>query len=156
MVQVCEEEDKHDDMVKIELAELQDIGHKNSKIVTPRNIGQQIPPPQQAQHPKIPQCTLDSAETAQNPATLPKKVLGGPTLSSDVVEDTTTACPVCSVETPPMALTCAVCLHVLQPEFMPDSWRCKSSICKESIYRNVGDAGLCGVCGTKKSSNDGT
>jgi hypothetical protein len=59
-------------------------------------------------------------------------------------------CPICSLENDAGALTCVVCAHVLQKDFVVDSWACKSSTCKGSQYINAGDAGVCGVCGSAR------
>ncbi|KAH7557914.1 hypothetical protein BM1_05186 [Bipolaris maydis] len=59
-------------------------------------------------------------------------------------------CPICSLENDAGALTCMACAHVLQKDFVVDSWACKSSTCKGSQYINAGDAGMCGVCGTAR------
>jgi len=61
-------------------------------------------------------------------------------------------CPICSVENEPTALTCAVCSNVLRPEFVANSWRCKSSACQYSKFVNAGDVRLCSVCGSRKCS----
>ncbi|EMD68940.1 hypothetical protein COCSADRAFT_79465 [Bipolaris sorokiniana ND90Pr] len=59
-------------------------------------------------------------------------------------------CPICSLENDAGALTCMACAHVLQKDFVVDSWACKSSTCKGSKYINAGDAGVCGVCGSAR------
>lgn len=59
-------------------------------------------------------------------------------------------CPICSVVNVLTALTCTVCTHVLKPNFVPNSWRCKSETCRDCEYVNAGDVNLCGVCGTRK------
>lgn len=61
-------------------------------------------------------------------------------------------CPICSVINEPTALTCMVCGNVLKPEFVTNSWSCKSSTCMENMYINAGDVGICGVCGARKCS----
>ncbi|KAL2064809.1 hypothetical protein VTL71DRAFT_3949 [Oculimacula yallundae] len=60
------------------------------------------------------------------------------------------ACPVCSVNNEPNALTCMVCANVLKPDFVASSWECKSFTCKDGKYINAGDVGVCGVCGSRK------
>ena len=60
-------------------------------------------------------------------------------------------CKVCSLDSGTDALTCAACGHVLDPSTMRDCWTCKSSTCKELGYVNVGDNGLCGLCGECKA-----
>jgi hypothetical protein len=59
-------------------------------------------------------------------------------------------CPVCSVINDLTALTCIVCANVLKQEFVVDSWRCKSSTCRDGAYINAGDVNLCGVCNTRR------
>ncbi len=63
-----------------------------------------------------------------------------------------TFCPVCSFQNDYETLACAACSNCLCPELTPNHWRCKSSVCKDSQYINVGDAGICGVCGTSRGS----
>lgn len=60
------------------------------------------------------------------------------------------ACPICSLDNAPDAVTCMVCSHVLKPKLMASSWRCKSEQCKGSNYINIGDNGVCTLCGSKK------
>ncbi|RDW78124.1 hypothetical protein BP5796_05976 [Coleophoma crateriformis] len=60
-------------------------------------------------------------------------------------------CPICSVSNTPGTLTCLVCSNVLRPEFVPNSWHCKSVSCKGSQFINAGDYGICQVCGARKS-----
>jgi hypothetical protein len=62
------------------------------------------------------------------------------------------SCPTCSVINEPNALTCEVCANVLKPEFVLNSWLCKSSTCRDGKYRNAGDVGVCGVCGARKEA----
>lgn len=64
-----------------------------------------------------------------------------------------TSCFVCSLENEPTSLTCMACSNVLKPDFAPDHWTCHSAACQGSLYINSGDAGVCGVCGTLRSSN---
>lgn len=96
----------------------------------------------------------------------PRPMTEGESASSNVVEEKMTrpkrlassipddSCPVCSVVNQQMALTCVVCSNVLKPDFVPGSWRCKSSTCIDGEYINAGDVGLCGVCGARKCSDN--
>lgn len=59
-------------------------------------------------------------------------------------------CQICSLENDTTALTCIACSHVLNPDFVPDHWKCQSESCKDSLYINSGDAGSCGVCGARR------
>jgi len=61
------------------------------------------------------------------------------------------ACPICSFQNTPDAMTCGACSHVLAPSKVA-FWRCKSQECKGSLYLNPDDLGVCGVCGKRKGS----
>lgn len=61
-------------------------------------------------------------------------------------------CSVCSFANPPHSVTCSICSNVLDPETVPNAWRCKSSTCKDGLYVNAGDCGICGVCGQPKTA----
>lgn len=63
-----------------------------------------------------------------------------------------TICPMCSTENGPISLTCIVCAHVLDVRKDPKAWACSSASCEGSQYRNAGDNGICGVCGTRKTT----
>jgi len=60
-------------------------------------------------------------------------------------------CKVCSLDSGADALTCAACGHVLDSSTMRNCWSCKSTTCKQLGYVNVGDNGLCGLCGERKA-----
>ncbi|ETS87715.1 hypothetical protein PFICI_01543 [Pestalotiopsis fici W106-1] len=61
-------------------------------------------------------------------------------------------CPMCSTENGPISLTCSVCSHVLDMRKDPKAWACTSVSCQGSQYRNAGDNGVCGVCGSRKAT----
>ncbi|KAF6812680.1 WLM domain-containing protein [Colletotrichum musicola] len=63
------------------------------------------------------------------------------------------SCGVCSFANPALSITCAVCSHVLDPESVPNAWRCRSAACQGSRYLNPGDFGVCGVCGQGKKQD---
>jgi len=92
---------------------------------------------------------IDSGGVQAKPVTIPqqpdKSTLGVmATLQPGV-------CKICSLDSGAEALTCAACGHVLDPSTMRNCWSCKSSTCKELGYVNVGDNGLCGLCGERKA-----
>lgn len=172
MVKVCEEEGNDDEDAKLELLELQNMkkidGH-SSRLSRPP-----LPPHTMPDHPSNPpqqskkrQIKILPPESKSEPPpksepTMRGKPPKGP--EPDIQEGISKAkenqqsssvpsCPVCSVENEPTALTCIVCSNVLQPEFVPGSWRCDSATCRENSYLNAGDVGLCGVCGTRKCSD---
>lgn len=60
-------------------------------------------------------------------------------------------CPVCSLENDTDALRCAACSHVLAPTSLPGCWPCRTANCKDLGYLNVGDNGICGLCGAPKA-----
>lgn len=60
-------------------------------------------------------------------------------------------CGICSLDNEPAALTCLACANVLNPDFVPNNWKCTGASCFDSPYINSGDAGSCGVCGTLRS-----
>jgi hypothetical protein len=66
-----------------------------------------------------------------------------------------TGCPVCTMENNPDSPTCVACGNVLKPIVVRNHWRCKSEQCKGSKYINVGDAGVCALCGARKPAVQG-
>lgn len=77
-----------------------------------------------------------------------------PPFSSSVPASTYRAagqpCPICSLENSSGAATCVACSHVLDTARIRNSWKCTSSSCRGSEYRNLGDYGRCGLCGASK------
>lgn len=61
-------------------------------------------------------------------------------------------CPVCSYQSPLVAVTCAMCANVLDRKNSPRAWRCDSESCRDSEYLNSGDCGLCGLCGRRRAT----
>lgn len=62
----------------------------------------------------------------------------------------TTMCPLCSFANEDDSSICMVCSHVLDASRVPGAWKCKSAACQGSQYLNVGDSGVCGICGECK------
>lgn len=75
-----------------------------------------------------------------------------PKASTSTAPSTPSACPICSLENPPLSLTCTVCANVLRPEHVTGSWKFKAEMCKEGLYINAGDVAFCGVCGERKGA----
>jgi hypothetical protein len=180
MVRVCEDEDKDDDDAKREFEELQTLPRRSQQSISTKRM--EIPDPASlgagARSSRPTASSKPLRESVQQP-TLAKA--RGPLMRNDRAGERTTSssiedennnkptkarssvpdgssvvagtCPVCSVENDTTAVTCMVCSNVLKPEFVPDSWRCKSSTCKDSNYINAGDVGLCGICATRKCSD---
>lgn len=152
MVKICKEEDKDDEDVKRELWELQNVGDVNAS-------GQKSPAlePVPAATSKHPESSAKNQAAAsfrpqQHAVSAGKKRAFSSNIEREpeILRVDLTLCPVCSVENERTALTCTVCANVLQPEAIPNAWQCQSETCKDSRYLNAGDAGLCGVCGTRK------
>jgi hypothetical protein len=64
--------------------------------------------------------------------------------------ETQGTCACCSCINEPTALVCIVCSNVLNTRAMPNHWRCQSLACRGGEYINMGDYGICQVCGAKK------
>jgi hypothetical protein len=61
-------------------------------------------------------------------------------------------CNVCSLLNEPGSLICAACSNVLNPHLVPNYWKCGRESCKQTVYINAGDAGICGLCAKPKSA----
>ena len=168
MVKICKEEDKDDDDAKLELWELQNMGESNvsrkdSRPSLPTHTepepGPANPSRASERSEKEKRDTPSPNSRTQKPSkklqTSSKEPPSQPQTDSETEpqQTNTFTCPICSVGNDPAALTCSVCANVLQPSFVPDSWRCRSKTCRDSSYINAGDVGICGVCGTRKCSD---
>ncbi|KAG9202232.1 hypothetical protein G6514_004670 [Epicoccum nigrum] len=60
------------------------------------------------------------------------------------------SCDVCSLSNESGCFICAACSNVLRPQLVRDHWKCSSEVCKDSVYINAGDFGMCGICGKEK------
>lgn len=177
MVKVCEDEDKNDDNAREELAELQALGGISaSQFWTEKYTSDNFPDPK-ANKPqsapvlksKKPSDTIQRSGlvkkekvsemkfTAKASSTCTHQRRSSPSSGSPneinqvpAPANSTSGCPVCSVENEPEALTCVVCTNVLRPEFVANTWKCSS--CSHSKFLNAGDSGICGICGARKPS----
>lgn len=70
---------------------------------------------------------------------------------TETAETSTGICPMCSFDNGLGTFICSICSHVLNPRRVPNSWKCNSSSCQDSMYLNAGDSGICGICGQRKS-----
>jgi hypothetical protein len=61
-------------------------------------------------------------------------------------------CVCCSFVNESCAVVCVTCSNVLNTRAMPNHWRCQSLACRGGEYINMGDYGICQVCGAKKPS----
>ena len=180
LVKVCENEDGDDENSKNELLELQNLNGKPQQSQTSNGSSKQQPvaskPPNlQTTRPTQPntssQTTNGISVASMRAEDVPtasekgyvdsvgEKVATGKTEKHEVQHVIKPipnleggSCPACSMENNSLALTCMACSNVLKPDFVPNLWRCKSSLCQGSEYINAGDVGICGVCATRKCS----
>ncbi|KAK0673285.1 WLM domain-containing protein [Cercophora samala] len=169
MVKVCEDENPDDQDVQDELRELRSFGRVKKEPGTasstlstlkPSAKKQGTPSEKKAPIPKLPppnpkgQAELSKTQPPNPKAghSTPLKVEPSAPFSTTTTTTTTrpTTCPTCSFDNEPISAICAVCSNVLNPARVPNSWACTSSTCTGTTYRNAGDVGLCGVCGTRK------
>ncbi|RDL34746.1 Uncharacterized protein BP5553_07874 [Venustampulla echinocandica] len=166
-VKVCEDENEEDNNVKNEMRELEDIkDHPSSSSSSKTSLQPQAHSTlsvSQASKRTNSLTTHPNSNTANSTTSRVPKRNSTLTTREDISEPPSIPrfdpknpqilCPICSVSNEPTTLTCTVCSHVLKPDFIPDSWRCRGSTCKDSAYINAGDVGICGVCGTRKFSD---
>ena len=172
LIKVCEDENPDDEDAQNELQELRRVNWRQLPLHT--TAGQSGPkrelapssrispstrpalkePSRQASTIKIEDSDDEPVEAAAN---TPNEQRGSQTDGQPQspgpaapVEPPSDTCAVCSFANPPESLTCTVCSNVLDPESMPGAWKCQSSPCKESVYLNPADYGVCGVCGTSR------
>lgn len=147
MVKVCGDGDKNDEA---ELAELEDFNRTHRKIRTCSNEASthdaQRSDPNSSSRRMVQPFTSTPMIAHEEPSLIAKSPV-----TDKFVETSVNPCPVCSFNNASTALSCSVCSNVLQAEFVPDWWSCKSSLCRDSIYINAGDVGRCGICGSKNS-----
>jgi hypothetical protein len=75
-----------------------------------------------------------------------------PTIGKRAVPAIPGVCGICSLENGKDDLTCAACSHVLDTSKLLNCWPCTSLNCKDLGYINVGDNGICTLCGTAKNT----
>lgn len=177
MVRVCEDEDKEDPNARNELRELEDMKGPRSGSPQLMDIPEFKAPPkisvsQSSKPTRPPSSTFETLSTPKPPTATSSKQPGiskpppkpvASTSSSTNANNlapgqpkpaskppTNSACPICTTLNPPTSLTCGMCAHVLKPDFIPNTWSCKSEACRDGEYLNAGDVGVCGVCGTRK------
>lgn len=150
LVKVCEDEDPTDKEAENELKELfqSTIKWKPLKRETTSTENKTLTT-RPANH----------SDNKRESKTIIKKPPSGDTSKNPVpIEDgiapksTEGACPMCSFDSGRQATICEVCSHVLDPCKVSNTWKCKSSSCRDSLYLNAGDSGICGVCGQRKGS----
>jgi DNA-dependent metalloprotease WSS1 len=158
MVKVCEDEDPDDDAVKNEQQELRlsmksipmfpgtkktvekppqpDIKESGSSIK--KKIGE--PSQQKIQNKSKVKVENNNSRRDENRNAI------NPSDSSQAA-----ICTICSFQNPPLSIVCGMCSHVLDPQSVPNSWKCKGNLCNKSKYTNPGDFGVCGLCGRPRN-----
>lgn len=159
MVKVCDDDDKDDEDAKREILELQGMQWRGSS--SPKHEFDAVPsPPLRANNASQNELPEDNKPTSlledDSPVASEDHAASSVKHSGTRTSPSTKAavpCVVCSFENDTTALTCCVCSHVLQPDFVIGSWICKSLTCEASKYINAGDVGVCGVCGSRQGSS---
>lgn len=168
MVKVCEDEDEDNVDVKREMEELQNIDREEGSDLQVAHVKAEdvstasdtdtddVPSDQFTTTEKLRASdTMTSTTDRNDQEPLPSsnaQPLAATLPASGAAEDVTTACPICSMTNDKTALLCTACSHVLNPEGVPNHWRCRSPTCNGSHYINAGDCGLCGICGSRKAA----
>lgn len=108
----------------------------------PSRINSQVKPTTRG---SMPSAKGDPYSTSRSSETITPQ-----TTSSGLREDVgTQSCTMCSFANPPLATTCTICANVLSPT--SSSWRCANATCKDTLYRNSADCGVCGLCGLRRT-----
>ncbi|KIX93412.1 uncharacterized protein Z520_10831 [Fonsecaea multimorphosa CBS 102226] len=149
----------------------QGSGERDPGKQQPLQMTGTLPPPKVSSHPPHDSASTRSSKDASpvlklRPATttsaarIQESSPSAPTPSSGSAKVPTSSnsasssisCPICSLENPRLSATCMACSHVLDTRKDPRHWSCQSATCRDnqSGYVNAGDAGVCGICGTKK------
>lgn len=170
-IKICDDEDAQDEHVKREMQELLDADRSGTSKPSTRVVQQRNQPTGGAKWPsqnRIKEEDISTeSESAPEISTVsnPKKskekkklsskndeseVIGSSSIGIDQTLDDALVCPACSLSNDRDALVCIACSNVLQPDKMPNHWRCQSAACREGVYINMGDYGRCQVCGAGK------
>ncbi|KAK4174975.1 WLM domain-containing protein [Triangularia setosa] len=158
MVKVCEDGNPDDQDAQDELRELQSFGRrpavKKESGTGPLISGASKPTETKQDNPaeRKPPTLKGPIEPPRTQLQPPKTKLPAPktTPFSAPTLSKTNTCPTCSFDNEPISAICTVCSNVFNPAQVPNSWACTSWTCSGTKYRNAGDAGVCGVCGTRK------
>jgi hypothetical protein len=158
LVKICEDEDDKDGNARRELDEIQGFSTTNKVPVPERSTPRPRPratksglKPDEA---LLATTTSSSAEVLRldeiwkRRADASKATAIAKPAASPVADPL--SCNVCSLSNESGCFTCAACSNVLRPQLVPDHWKCSSEVCKDSVYINAGDFGMCGICGKEK------
>lgn len=156
MIKVCEDEDKDDVHVKQEIRELQEL----SDAIPHRPTN--LPEAQEDNLAIDSKSDIEAAnETNKSTAAMNRDLALSLSAASAAFNapsppghplhmNMTSTCSICSMTNEPDTTLCVACSHVLDPGRVSGTWRCSSSTCKDSLYINTTDYGLCGLCGCGK------
>ncbi|KAF2122473.1 WLM domain-containing protein [Lophiotrema nucula] len=173
LVKVCDDEDAGDGNARREMDEIQGIdlerpskktGQSASNASSSKNVSSAARPKPKAASSRATSTTSTSDSSTRSSAQVihldeiykrqPETESAQQTQKVFIVPDRQrhVTCPICSLSNAAGALTCVACSNVLNPNMMPNHWKCSSSTCRDSKYVNSGDAGVCGVCGTPRQA----
>ena len=128
LVRVCSDDDKDDPNVKNEMEELQSL----------------------SAYDRAPEQSIVHSTTDRVEQIMQRKLCRGDSNHPEN-EPRIVPCPVCSMDNSASSILCEACTHVLQPDKVGGTWRCRSGSCADLEYLNSTDVRMCGVCGTPRS-----
>lgn len=162
-VRVCEDEDAEDVGVKREMQELLNADRDGSFGEISRIIKKEEE--EQQPHNQVNEADTSTESESEPESVESKKPNDRRTLLSSDTESIaaefkthhveqspadTIECPACSLANEKDTLMCVACSNVLQPDKMPNHWRCESLACRGGLYLNMGDYSRCQICGAEK------
>ncbi|KAI0890425.1 WLM-domain-containing protein [Annulohypoxylon maeteangense] len=161
MVKVCEDENIKDEDARNELKELFQTTIKWKPDGSKKHGSTSVANEPQALKPVGQRGTKTDSKgdtKGASKGSAEKTNSAGPSNGKNLARDNKTThstmgvCVMCSFDNGPEAHICCVCSHVLDPSKVPDTWKCTSPTCRDTVYLNAGDSALCGVCGGRKAA----
>ncbi|PVI07040.1 WLM-domain-containing protein [Periconia macrospinosa] len=160
LIRICDEEDDKDDNAQREMLEIQELEKSKATTATTGN-SRSAPSPnliktEAASSPRITEQSaskhastskISERAPAQNLVSKSRAKLGA---RNQLPVPTTLTCNVCSLVNELGSVTCMACSNVLNPNMVPEHWKCSSAACEGSQFINSGDAGRCGACGAAR------
>ncbi|KAF2752120.1 hypothetical protein M011DRAFT_463594 [Sporormia fimetaria CBS 119925] len=158
LVRICEDEDDQDEDAQRELAEFQAIpaergqpGLSSKKLTVDSSKKSPLSRGTTPSASPLESSTTASLSRVVHLDEIWKRRLPSETADFSGSKTRIRTCPICSFDNDHSSLTCGACSHVLNPDLVPEHWRCGSSTCQGSKYINAGDVGRCGICGASRS-----
>jgi len=168
MVKVCEDEDEGSIDVQKEMRELQELNDNaraKSLLIKQEDLStaseDETEDDTMQKTPFQPSSTHIKAEHSDRRNKSSGAAIKSAATETDVKkplaasQDADISCPSCSMTNDPASLTCSICSNVLNPDQVPNHWRCRSLACSGGVYVNASDCGICGVCGAKRPAYAG-